>query len=168
MENMNISKDKFRFADPSRKTGDKKFDTKQTTYAKDVFRRFCKNKSSVVAAIIIVVLVLFAIIVPFFCETNYSLSLTDTAYLKYAKLLPKWSIFEGTGFWDGTKVVSINESEYNTIKAIEKETGAEIITQVVKDRYMKMGKAMYDVRIDTYLYSSATTANTMFFLDVTK
>ena len=57
MENMNISKDKFRFADPSRKTGDKKFDTKQMSYAKDVFVRFCKNKSSVVAAIIIILLV---------------------------------------------------------------------------------------------------------------
>ena len=121
MENMNISKDKFRFADPSRRTGDKKFDTKQTTYTKDVFHRFCKNKSSVIAAFIIVILVLFAIIVPMFCETNYSLSLTDTAYLKYAKLLPKCSAFEGTGFWDGTKTVSINENEYNAIKAIEKE-----------------------------------------------
>ena len=168
MENMNISKDKFRFADPSRRTGDKKFDTKQTTYTKDVFHRFCKNKSSVIAAFIIVILVLFAIIVPMFCETNYSLSLTDTAYLKYAKLLPKCSAFEGTGFWDGTKTVSINENEYNAIKAIEKETGETIITQVIKDKYLSAGKSMYDVRIDTYLYSSATTANTMFFLDVSK
>ena len=35
---------------------DKKLETKPTTFMKDAFRRFCKNKSSVAAAIILAIL----------------------------------------------------------------------------------------------------------------
>lgn len=166
MENMNISKEKFRFADPNRRTGDKKFDTKQMSYAKDVFVRFCKNKSSVVAAIIILLLVLFAIFVPIFCETNYSQSLTDTYYLKYRYLLPNCSLFEGTGFWDGTKEETVNKHRFNMLNAIEAETGYPAITEIVRDEY-KMGAAAstssyYDVRTDSYI------TNGMDFIDLTE
>ena len=44
---------------------DQKFDDKPIGYFKDAWRRFCKNKASIVAAIIIICIVLFAIIVPF-------------------------------------------------------------------------------------------------------
>ena len=166
MENINISKDKFRFADPSRRTGDRKFDTKQMSYAKDVFVRFCKNKSSVVAAIIIILLVLFAILVPIFCETNYSLALKDTTYLKYRYLLPKNELFEGTGFWDGTKEETINKHRFNMLNAIEAETGYPAITKIVKDEY-KMENTMstmtyYDVRTDSYI------TNGMDYIDLTE
>ena len=165
MENMNISKDKFRFADPSRRTGDKKFDTKQMSYAKDVFRRFCKNKSSVVAAIIILLLVLFAILVPIFCETTYSQSLTDTNRMKYIKLLPKCELFEGTGFWDGTTKETINQNKYNVYKALEVETGYAAIVQQYGDPYTKTNSAgtglYYDIRSDSYV------TNGMAFIDLT-
>ena len=165
MENMNIPKEKFRFADPNRKTGDKKLDTKQMSYAKDVFRRFCKNKSSVVAAIIICFLVLFAIIVPIFCETTYSKSLTDTNRMKYIKLLPKCELFEGTGFWDGTKKETINQNKYYVYKALEAETGYAAIAEVYGDPYSKsnsLGDGLYyDVRSDAYV------TNGMAFIDLT-
>ena len=135
--NLNIPKEKFRFADPNRKTGDKKFDTKQMSYAKDVFRRFCKNKSSVVAAIIICLLVAFAILVPMVAKTTYSESLTDIKNMQYVKLLPKNPLFEGTGFWDGTKKEIINQNRYNIIGALEKETGETVITKVIKDAYQE-------------------------------
>ena len=161
MEKMNIPKEKFRFADPNRRTGDKKFDTKQMSYAKDVFRRFCKNKSSVVAAIIICILVLFAIFVPIFCETNYSKSLTDTTYLKYSYLLPECSLFEGTGFWDGTSEETVNEHRFNMLNALEKETGYPAITEITKDKYIAGNTNYYDVRVDSYI------AKGMDFIDVT-
>ena len=44
---------------------DQKFETKPVGYFKDAWRRFKKNKGSVVAACIILLLVLFAIIAPF-------------------------------------------------------------------------------------------------------
>lgn len=166
MDYTNISKDKFRFADPGRKTGDKKFDTKPMSYAKDVFRRFCKNKSSVVAAIIIVALTLFAILVPVFCETTYSKALTDTTYLKYQKLLPKCALFEGTGFWDGTSDKTLSLNDYNKYRAIEVETGNTVITKIIKDAYKGSGitanTTYYDVRLDSY------TSNGMIFIDLTK
>lgn len=160
MENINISKDKFRFADPSRRTGDKKFDTKQMSYAKDVFVRFCKNKSSVVAAIIIFLLVLFAIFVPMLCETTYSKALTDTEYLKFSYLLPECKLFEGTGFWDGTSKETVNENRFTALNAIEAETGSKAITEIVKDKYTKGTTKYYDVRIDSYI------ANGMAFIDL--
>lgn len=163
MDYTNISKEKFRFADPDRRTGDKKFDTKPMSYAKDVFRRFCKNKSSVVAAIIILILTLFAVLVPIFCETSYSTALTDTTYLKYTKLLPKCSLFEGTGFWDGTKEETLNTNKYNTYKAIEVETGEQVMSHVEIRKNVEGSKSTsYDARIDTY------RSNGMMFLDVNK
>ena len=165
MDYNNISKEKLRFADPNRKTGDKKLDTKQMSYAKDVFLRFCKNKSSVVAGVIIVLLVLFAILVPAFCETKYSLSLTDDYYLKYKYLLPKCELFEGTGFWDGTKKTTINKNSYNMYMALEQETGYKAITEIVRDEYVDESGSKkytyYDVRIDSYI------TNGMEFLDLT-
>ena len=162
----NIPLEKLRFADPGRRTGDKKFDTKPMSYAKDVFRRFCKNKSSVVAAIIIVLLVLFSIFVPMFCETTYSQSLTDTTYQKYKHLLPKVEAFEGTGFWDGTKVTDVNQHRYNMLKAIEVETGYKAIVEVIGEPY-KVSSATgtttyYDVRIDSYI------TNGMDFIDLSR
>lgn len=153
MEKNNMIKvplEKLRFADPNRRTGDQKFDTKPMSYAKDVFRRFCKNKSSVVAAVIIVLLVLFAIFVPVFCETNYSKALTDTTYLTYRNLLPKNEMFEGTGFWDGGKDTTINRNRYNTLKALEQETGYKAITKLDKF-YIENDTQYFDVRIDSYI-----------------
>lgn len=78
---------------------DEKFKTKPTTFAKDAFKRFCKNKSSVVGAIIIGVLLLGSFL-SFLSPHDIRSSHTDQALL-----LPK--LFEtGTGFWDGTKKYS--------------------------------------------------------------
>ena len=158
MEYTNIPKEKFRFADPGRRTGDKKFDTKQMSYAKDVFTRFCKNKSSVVAGVIIILLVLFAIFVPMFCETQYSLSLTDTKYLEYKYFLPKAELFENAGFWDGGKDRTLNESDYLKQLALAQETGNRTIIEVYKAGYQTLNVAgapvddtkYYDVRWDSY------------------
>ena len=159
---MNVPLEKLRFADPNRRTGDQKFDTKPMSYAKDVFRRFCKNKSSVVAAIIIVLLVLFAIFVPVFCETTYSLSLTDTTYLKYKHLLPKNELFADAGFWDGCKDTSVNTNRYNMLRAIEAETGYKAIKTVYGDPYREGHETYYDIRLDSYV------ANGMEYIDLSR
>ena len=91
-----IAPEKFKLVGVDARLHDQKFETKQVSYFRDAFNRFCKNKSSVVAAIIILCLVLYAIFVPIFCETNYSLALRDTNYLNYVKLP-----METTQFGDG-------------------------------------------------------------------
>ena len=158
MENMNISKDKFRFADPNRRTGDKKFDTKQMSYAKDVFVRFCKNKSSVVAAIIILLLVIFAIVTPILNDNYYTTTAVtkDKVTLEYQYLRPKCEWFMGTGFWDGGKNVTINVNTYNQYLAHEAETGREVIMDIYRENYLMESVAgddyYYDLRLDTYQY----------------
>ena len=65
-----IPKEKFSFVSGGDKVHDKKLDTKPVGYFTDAFRRFCKNKGSVVGAVIILVLILFAIIAPFCTPYN--------------------------------------------------------------------------------------------------
>lgn len=146
----NIPKSKFAFVDRSGDIHDKKFETKPIGYFKDVWLRFYRNKSSVVAAVIILMLVLYAIFVPMFCETNYSRSLTDTMYLNYAKLPPKVP-------WlgvNGTSKVTLNTANYLTYRAMGLETGMDPILEVYREDYedptASKKTRFYDVKVDDY------------------
>ena len=55
-----IPKEKFEFANAGERLTDKKFDDKPISYFKDAWIRFRKNKASIAAAIIILLIVLFA------------------------------------------------------------------------------------------------------------
>ena len=92
----NIPSEKFKLVGSQNALHDKKFETKARSYMADAFSRFCRNKGSVVAAIVIIILVLFAIIVPFF--TPYTVAYED---VDFANALPKCHLFENTDFWDG-------------------------------------------------------------------
>ena len=65
-----IPASEFEFVGDEGRLHDKKLETKPVGYFKDAMLRFRKNKSSVVAAYIILILVLYAIFVPIFCETT--------------------------------------------------------------------------------------------------
>ncbi len=98
----------FEFVQKDDKIFDKKFDTKPIGYFKDAMLRFTKNKGSVVAAIIILILVLFAIIVPI--ASPYDVKYRD---LFYQKVLPRNQFFEKMGFWDGSTKKEINSKDYD-------------------------------------------------------
>ena len=92
-----IPKEKFAFTVQGEKIHDKKLETKSVSYARDSFRRFCKNKASVVAAIILGILILLALIVP-------EVTGVDTNKVSASEHFLEPKLFEaGTGFWDGTK-----------------------------------------------------------------
>ena len=91
----------FNLVQADKKITDKKMESKPTTFAKDAFKRFTKNKSSVVGAIIIAILLLMAIIVPFTCPSH---NITD-ACPSEVLLLPKINK-AGTGWWDGCKEIA--------------------------------------------------------------
>lgn len=161
MKNNNIPEipaEKFKFIGVDANFHDQKFETKQVGYFRDAFRRFCKNKSSVVAAIIIIVLVLYAIFIPIFCETNYSLALTDTTYLTYTKLLPRNQLFASLGlpFWDGSSKTVLGEANYVYTKAIGVETGYDVITKEYGATTDESGKTAYEVRVDSYISNGFT------------
>ena len=89
---------------------DTKLDTKPTTFFRDAVRRFRKNKSSVVAAIILAILILLAILVPMLSPHNITNVSTTEGFLA-----PK--LFEaGTGFWDGTR--SKTRIVYDTVNEV--------------------------------------------------
>lgn len=156
----NISPDKFKLVQTDAIIKDVKFDTKPVGFFKDAFMRFRKNKSSVTAAIIIIVLFLFAIFVPMvskYTTTDYD------GY--YRKVLPKSDTFSFLG-WDGSKV----EKAYTNLRydkmmsiGVEKNSTANNADYVpihkVVNEYedtVKQGDSYvttkyYDVDIDTYL-----------------
>ena len=148
--NMQIPAEKFRFVPEEGRMHDQKLETKPIGYFKDAMIRFGKNKGSVVAAWIILILVLYAIFVPIFCETSYSRSLTDTMYLNYTKLPPKIP-FLGL---DGTSKVTFNSSKYLIYKAIEEETGLNTVVDVYRENYTdntaSKKTTFYDLRVDDY------------------
>ena len=105
---VNLTSQDFEFCQVDKKIHDTKFETKATTFAKDAFKRFCKNKSSVVATFIIGILIVLSIFVPIFNKHD-----VERPNLAQRLLEPK--IFEtGTGFWDGTRKVSNIPYDPNT------------------------------------------------------
>lgn len=97
LSNYKINQDSFKFVNSDKKLSDTQLKTKPVSFAKDSFRRFCKNKSSIVGAIVLGIIILMAIFVPVFSPYK-----TDRVSASEAFLEPK--LFEaGTGFWDGTK-----------------------------------------------------------------
>lgn len=99
-ENYKVKKEDFEFVQIDKKIHDCEFETKPTTFAKDALKRFCKNKSSVVGAIIIGILLLCSFLVPVISANDIK-----NVHVDQALLSPK--LFNaGTGFWDGTKKYS--------------------------------------------------------------
>ena len=158
-----IPAEKFRFVGDEGRLHDHKFETKQVSYFRDAFNRFCRNKSSVTAAIIIICLVIYAIVVPFACANNYTNVPRDTTYLQYTKLLPKnqLCIDMGWNFWDGAEEQTLGEANFMAIKAIGVETGMEVIKGEPVITEDAKGKLSYTSRIDSYV------ANGFVYLNLT-
>lgn len=97
---ISIDDSSFEFAQKEKVIADVKFKGKPVTFGKDALLRFCKNKSSIVATVILGILVLCALILPVAIPYDVSSTHADETYLA-----PK--LFKaGTGFWDGTKKYS--------------------------------------------------------------
>ncbi|MDD4290685.1 MAG: ABC transporter permease [Clostridia bacterium] len=96
MEIKRISPEMFEFAQMGDKLHDKKLETKPVGYFKDAFRRFKKNQASVIAAIIIVLIILYAIFVPITSQYTVGFKDAEFKYLRPRSLfLEKFGIFEG-------------------------------------------------------------------------
>jgi oligopeptide transport system permease protein len=97
MSNQKPSSKDFVFVQMDKKIHDLKFQTKPTTYFKDAFRRFTKNRSSVVAGIIIGILGSLSVLVPLLNTSNIDRPLYEARFLP-----PKWPGFASLGIMDGT------------------------------------------------------------------
>ena len=73
--------DDFQLIQADKRIMDSKLDTKPTTFFRDAVRRFCKNKSSVAAAIILAILIALAILVPLLSPHNITTVSTTEGFL---------------------------------------------------------------------------------------
>ena len=113
------SPEDFAFVNEGERLHDKKFEDKPIGYFKDAWLRFRKNKASIVATVIIVLIVLYAIITPL-CIRNYDSTFMDPYYAKNAPYLPA---FSKTGIFNGGRDITYNERAYINMMAIA--VGAE-------------------------------------------
>ena len=147
MENNNINNipaEKFVFAKRDL-SHDSKFDTKPVSYFQGAFRRFCKNKGAVVGGIVVSLLVLFAIIAPFF--TPFTPEYYDQ---RFAYVTPKSKIFTSLGidFMDGGKVKNTNKVGYLKDLALGEEIGRDVI--IDGEYEVSDDGSNYTYRFDTY------------------
>ncbi len=142
---MNIPKEKFEFAPRGEKIHDKKLDTKPVGYFKDALIRFRKNKSSVAAAIIIMILIIFAIVVPLF--SPYTVEDRDGYY---KTVLPKCDLIAPLGFWDGASVRTDTKAGYQYYSAIGVESGFDAVIGEAKISKDAEGNEQYSFKVDSY------------------
>ncbi len=139
----NIPKEKFEFAGERDVSHDKKLATKPRSYFRDALSRFAKNKGSIVGAVIICCLVLFALIAPL-C-TQYSVAYRDSYY---TTTLPKAHLFENTSFWDGCEVKEAGKTSFMYYLAMGQETGHNAVKN---QQYSYDADAdLYTFRLDSY------------------
>ena len=96
METMNLSKESFSFVHEGERITDKIFEDKPVSYMKDAWHRFCRNKASVTAAVIIICIVLYAFITPI-------ISPLDNRFMDsyYSKKAPRTRLISQLGIMDG-------------------------------------------------------------------
>lgn len=157
MDNQKLSKELFVPADRSERLADKKLSTKPVGYFKDAWLRFRKNRSSVFAAVIILLLFLYAIIAPM--VSDYKVSDRDGYY---KMVLPKSKLFGWLG-WDGCKTLSTNQAGYDYYKAIGTEYDSPAVRKVKKRSVDANTNApVYKIYLDSYtkvgfVYADLTT-----------
>ncbi len=141
----NIPAEKFKLAERNGRISDKRLETKPVGSFKDALQRFKKNRSSVVAFYIIVLLILYALIVPF--VSNYDVTFRDGYY---KNLLPKSKLFAKLG-WDGCANVTETQSGYDYLSGIGYEYGSSAVVKV-KDSFTNEldGTPRYKIRVDSY------------------
>lgn len=113
-----VEDSQFQFVQKDKKIHDTKFTTRPTTFLRDAFHRFRKNKSSVVGGIILGTLFVLAIILPFQIDYNGkdANGLDVTKHIQtlpydiknkhaYETNLPMKLFPTGSGFWDGTRTL---------------------------------------------------------------
>lgn len=171
MENNRLEKlspEKFEFVRDRQKLGDKKLETKPVGFLLDAWRRFAKNKSSIVGMVIIILLLMFSLVAPFL--THYTVSDIDG---KYADVYPKISASATGGFWDGTKKYENGTAAYQRYLAMGVESGRNAVVTTygsrVNESKIIVNGVEKTVQTRTYSYRQDTyNAVGYILLDLTK
>lgn len=168
-ENMNlqpIPKEKFEFANLGERLSDRKFDDKPISYFRDAWNRFRKNKASIGAAIIILLIVAFAIFAPVLNMGRYDSQFLD-AY--YAKKGPRNLLLSKIGIADGSVQRDFNERGYMlalaTGVAADGWDGKTVTANEATDKYMPI-RGVKEIRENTTTKKTTVVADIETYLEV--
>ena len=150
-----IPAEMFEFTQLDSSIHDTKLETKSRGYLADAFLRFKKNKSSLIAAIIIICLLIFAIISPIL--SPYTINDKDKVFVSYPPFIPAiaekgWGIYDGATIHD-----SQNDLAYQYWQGIGVETGRNPVIRIVADnvtyvKYRGQQKANHTYTLETNRY----------------
>ena len=143
-----IPQERFEFVQLDAALHDKKLDTKARSYFADAMLRFSKNKSSVVAAWILLFLLLFSLLSPIL--SPYTVDDKDPMYTNHPSYIP--AIAElGWGIMDGAKTRgSQNEASMNYWKGIALETGRDPVLNILETQFTEVKHRGQMVKRYTY------------------
>lgn len=159
-QDMKIPKDKFAFVQTDVALHDEKFEVRPISYLLDAWLRFRKNKASIIAAIIIVLIVLYGLVVPF--VTRYKISDADGVY---AKMRPKNEVLAQIGLARGQYQKTLNDRFLIYMNGIgmgvedthgqgasweEGKNSPMAPIREVKSEYQRAGRDYMDVMVDSY------------------
>ena len=141
-----LPQEKFVLVNENKPLRDKELVTKPRGFFADAMYRFSRNKGSIVGAIVIGILVLYAIIAPL-C-TPYTVSYND-GYYRYT--LPKLFTSENIDFLDGCSKKTLNETSFLYYYAMGEESGSNAIKRQEYTRALNThDQMMYTFRLDSY------------------
>ena len=141
-EYKSLPKEKFVLVNENKKLHDKELVTKPVGYFKDAMIRFSKNKGSIFGAIVIGILVLYAIIAPII--SPYTVAYKDD-YFRFT--LPKVFDSEKIDFLDGASDKTANEATLVYFYSMGLETGHNALK---RQEFKKKDNGMYQYRLDSY------------------
>ena len=152
-ELLNISKDKFNFANNSDNLHDKELVTKPISYFRDAWNRFKRNQASIVATIIIAFLFLFSIFGSLL--TPYKVSYDD---VYFRGTLPKIGLTEkmGVDFYDGCQDKAFKIDTFFLYYAMGLEGGEDHLVvknneyEIISLEEEGVVNTYYKFRLDTY------------------
>ena len=148
-----IPAEQFEFVQENEKLHDKELQTKARGFFADAMLRFRKNKSSVIAAYILLFLVLYAIFAPMI--SIYGVNDKDPMYVNYPPFVPSLSHL---GIMNGARTMdSQNDKAMNMWRAIAQETGMDPLIRTVatyetqqKSKGKTITRYTYDIEVNMY------------------
>lgn len=138
-----VPREKLVLANTEGRLHDKELVTKPISYFRDAWNRFKKNKASIGGAIVILILILYAVFAPII--SPYSVSYSDKYYTYTAPKI----------FNNGKRAKDLNETSFSYYYGIGVETGANVVVDNEFERRITTnpyGKKiwMYEFKLDTY------------------
>jgi ABC-type dipeptide/oligopeptide/nickel transport system permease subunit len=110
-----VANDQFEFVQREKKIFDEQFETKPIGYFQDAMIRFTKNKTNIIATVILSIIILMSVFQPLLTTKNYSVVEANLSLLP-----PRIPILENFGIADGT--ISYDQQPVD-LATIDLETG---------------------------------------------